>query len=228
MEYVHNGHLLASIKSWNSMEPSLRENYIGQCSKTNFKERIPARLYMAIKSDKTQNHTSELSYIRVIAERLGLDFAAICKQYMNDIYIIYHTSSNNHNICLLKRRKEPVRYGIYDAEKDDWVEYNGIKYDGNKGFYNHEGVSALSFEDNEKLKRFVVSIFSHNNNVDNTSFVCLLNTHDVSEAYFLTYDSWIKFKQDYDNKSISSMSDYKDIKEEGFFPKSTLKLSSIV
>jgi len=234
--YIDAGRPIATIESWNSMDPDLRKVYIGLCNQTTFTERIPAKLYNALKSDRFQNHKQELNYIKVKAEQLGINFATLCKKWTNDIYSIFKTSSNNSNIVLLESHIEPKKYGIFDAGKDDWLEFEGIKYDGDKGYYNKANAlnSLRNITDSGAAKRFVVMMYSHNGTVDNKNFYCIYNSFNVNEAYFLNHVSWLKLKEEYDAKASTpgpvdiSVGNYKDIKEEGFIPKSKLTLSSIV
>lgn len=183
--YIERGKLISDPISWESMTPDLKQIYFDLTENDNLLERFGKKLFDKIRSNK-QEVKSLLRRMKI----LGYDgIGYLLSQYIKDDYSVFRISVDNPNLMIVKTKRErPERYGLWNAIKGDWHDFEGSIYNDEYTDLDVDFYVDLS-DDNETI--YIVEFYSKTGTPDNDTIVALYKQDDqTKKGHLMTYSDW--------------------------------------
>ncbi len=187
LQYIAQGGTIQAAESWRATDKQMRNMYIMNTTDRNIHDRFSTyELYQEL-SESDKNSLSR----RISQLFPGKTLAIIVEDVMRKEFAVGNVSKDNPDILLYKSIITN-KFGLYHAKHQDWVTFNGVKYDA---FYDK--IDYTVYIDDEG-NDYVVETYSQSGQPDVSSFYCIqpsdLESEDVP-AHFLSPQAFEKLKE---------------------------------
>ena len=182
-QFIDRGKILLKLKSWETLTDELKRLYINTTTeKTVFEKFSSGEIMSDIRKDKQMLRTLD-----VRLQILGFDgISVLSRKFIEEKYKYARKGKKNKNIMLFVSKITNL-YGIFDSLKGDWLEKDGIVYDG--GF---KRTNRFDVEDDENDKEY--TIFEYISD-ENKKFYTITDDDDTEFiSYILSEKSYNKIK----------------------------------
>jgi len=184
--YINTVRPLSKPKSWQVIDTSLREAYIGHTDRANVDNRFMMFDFVG-EIKKNNNDFNRLKHrleiigyggIAALYAKLMTSFRVYLRNKINPNIVIYYNTNNN-------------KYGIFNVDKAEWVQNNGIKYEPN---FNNIGIKTYRDEND---KRGFVQEFSTSGPDSSTSFYSIIPEEGGKKqpGFFLSHKQFEELKE---------------------------------
>jgi hypothetical protein len=213
--YIQNGGALQSSDSWKSMDNELRNLYIlyPNLDRNSVRERYNNFDFV----NEIRKVGNEFNLLDRTLKQKGInDGAAYIFDYlMSSEFRVARVSADNKNIRIYESKMNG-KSGLYNIKNNDWVEFNGVKYEP---LYRH--IDTDMYNDSEG-ETYVVEVYSKTNTPTDDSFYSMYLFGDANpefDSHFLSSTKWRELvkeltPEDGTEPKTDSPKDYTDIKEK--------------
>ena len=199
LAYINGGKNLSTVDSWKSMDEELRNLYIVLSGNNN--ENIIDRYnnYEFLSLVKQTSGNLLDNKLKQLGHKEGMGYIII--KLMKDEFLDARIGLKNSKIVLYKS-KRTGKYGIFDLNKNSWVDHNGSLFEPE---YNK--IVTVIHVDMEG-EPYVADVFDRGSSSSNNSFYSIYPVDNPGEGYFLSHEKWTALSE-----LLSEPEEEEDIKE---------------
>ena len=212
-KYINRGKALSKATSWDILDLILKKSYIDTTIRDTIHDKFGLEIYNSIKSDSDK---SIFNYFSKKLKDFGYSLSEFVSRFKEDNYDLVRLSKNSNDVSLYRTKQKPSKYGIWNANKNNWQEVGGITYDD-----TYSDPTSEVFKSSKDDKRYFGQIFNTSGQPNNRSFVVLYSSsqEDKAMGYFMTYNKFLELKE---NERLykegqedidTDIENYSDIKE---------------
>lgn len=192
--YIDARKPISNPKSWDTMNPGLKQSYFDLTTEINYLERFSN--FDILNHIKNDNQDKRSLITRL--ERLGLRLGNITDNLMKSQFDNIRISVDNPNFSVYQSKRDG-KVGIFDSLNGDWLVKDGKTYDNRYDDLTDQGKGDV-YTDKTTGVGYAVEPFCDGvrNNVESDDcFYVLYSLNDSSDAdgYFLSNRKWMELSK---------------------------------